>query len=117
MKPEDLPDDIWETAQAVAIGVGAGLAIGAYETIARAILAERARCAKVADEHAKAKWRGDNQVVRVTAESIADRIRNPSPIAAEGEEELRHLRAECDRQCIQYDPTDDADRLRERLNG
>ena len=43
MKPDDIPEDVHKTAFEVARAVGAGLAIGSTETIARAILAERAR--------------------------------------------------------------------------
>ena len=55
-KPDDIPEDVWETASEC-VGVGGGYELrGVLHTqrtdIARAILAERERCAKVAERDA-----------------------------------------------------------------
>jgi hypothetical protein len=41
-RPEDVPESVWADAYATAVQAGCGLAIGATEIIARAIMAERA---------------------------------------------------------------------------
>jgi hypothetical protein len=46
-RPDDIPEDIWREAQSVAYAVSADLTLGAFETIAHAILAERERCAGI----------------------------------------------------------------------
>lgn len=55
MRPEDIPQDAWDAARAAYAGYGrAGeydVTLAAYELIARAILAERERCARVAEDY------------------------------------------------------------------
>jgi len=49
-KPDDIPQDVWETAQS---SIAEGMrSTNIPEAVARAILAERERCAKVAERDA-----------------------------------------------------------------
>ena len=70
-KPDDIPEDVWETASEC-VGVGGGYELrGVLHTqrtdIARAILAERERCAQKAFRVA--------QHVNATASDVVDAIR------------------------------------------
>ena len=49
MSDVTIPEDIRVKAEKLANDVGAGLALGSAEMIARAILAERERCAKIVE--------------------------------------------------------------------
>jgi hypothetical protein len=65
----EIPDDIYEVAHSVMRAQASPSHALRLESIARAILAERARCAKVADE-----WAWDDRCV---AAAIAASIRTP----------------------------------------
>lgn len=69
-KPDDIPEDVWDAANVAYIAIDdhalapmdclhcGGLSIDQWATqavIARAILAERERCARIADHYTKAK--------------------------------------------------------------
>ncbi len=78
-KPDDIPEDVWDAARGVWFTMPA---LHRWETVvelyARAIMAEREACAKIADEHARAKYSGaldHNGVLKLTAESIGSYIR------------------------------------------
>jgi hypothetical protein len=85
-KPDDIPADVWEAAWIAANNIPAdytydGQSDGVAEmqegceVIARATLAERERCAKVADDHARA-W---GLAMGSGATEIAAAIRKGTP--------------------------------------
>lgn len=49
MKPDDIPQDVWDAVEAIMAEVDAGADLSTEECISLAILAERERCAKVAE--------------------------------------------------------------------
>lgn len=92
-KPNNIPQDVWDAAYAVAVLCGATLAVGAVEAIACAIMAERTRAAQACEEQAKAFLSPEysyNQPLgsfceRFACEQCADAIRNPAQSKPEGE--------------------------------
>jgi hypothetical protein len=48
-KPDDIPEDVWATARASAFGETGDMETDINILVARAILAERERCVKIAD--------------------------------------------------------------------
>lgn len=72
-RPEDIPQDVWEAAERpVWLAVHSSLPM--QVEVARAIMAERERCAKVADEQASREEYGHAKHAAVT---IAQIIRSP----------------------------------------
>jgi len=59
-RPDDIPQDLWDAAERpacrVVIDVAAGQNWDIRPTIARAIMAERERCAAIADAYAEVNW-------------------------------------------------------------
>lgn len=76
---DEIPEDVMKTARSVALEAREEAWHGLdHVVIARAIMAERERCAKIAEDHAEAKWGGEQDgttILRVTAGSIAFAIR------------------------------------------
>ncbi|MFD1944691.1 hypothetical protein [Paradevosia shaoguanensis] len=59
-KPDDIPQDVWETAQS---SIAEGMrSTNIPEAVSRAILAERERCAKVAERDADWSKFGERDV-------------------------------------------------------
>jgi hypothetical protein len=84
-KPADIPDDVWDAAEAVEAFVpNFYLQSEAVEQIARAILAERERCAKIAREffppaHTYASENADIYHAQDSAAAAIANAINPSP--------------------------------------
>lgn len=88
-KPDDIPQDVWDAAEKPAFRVKMDAAAGQWwdihPTIARAIMAERERCANVAeaDNGLAPGGAGKFDFGPNTARRIASAIRNPSQTGKE----------------------------------
>lgn len=100
-KPDDIPQDVWDVAEAVRGRVfnamhdddGRLTDNDPAEDIARAIMAERERCAKIAEKHGEARKKQyvgatahkahraahDFQSMSMAAFQVAHNIRTPDP--------------------------------------
>ena len=74
----DIPADIWRVAGDAILAAGQALRVGdiAHEAIARAIAAERERCAVVADHHAQVLRGNFDRSCAIAVEGCAAAIRN-----------------------------------------